>query len=215
MIEQKDIQSVKDNALSGDVNSAKRLARYYTFIDHNMGEAEKWLRIAASGDDTISQFNLASLLENKKSQKAVDESISWYQKAANSGDAIALKKLGNIYEKGEWVKKDYYEALNYYQKSALLGESQSTAKVIDIYLFKKDLIKAYAWLILAETKLKIPPKSSYRKEFHKKIEYLNLVLSKQDITKAKMEADNIIKKENQPNPYQRNLSETKGTLLPK
>jgi uncharacterized protein len=36
--------------------------------------------------------------------------MQWYEKAANTGDATAMRKLGNLYFLGQEVPQDYQQA---------------------------------------------------------------------------------------------------------
>ena len=43
--------------------------------------------------------------------------VEWYIKAADSGNAIALRQLGVCYEKGLGVQADLLKAADYYRKA--------------------------------------------------------------------------------------------------
>lgn len=49
------------------------------------------------------------------------ESIEKMKKAAEQGNADAQLKLGELYEKGEDVEKDWAEALKWYRKAGEQG----------------------------------------------------------------------------------------------
>ena len=53
------------------------------------------------------------------------ESLKWFQKAADQGDKDAQYELGKWYYSGEWVTRDYAEALKWFQKAAEQGNVES------------------------------------------------------------------------------------------
>ncbi|MCX5860768.1 MAG: tetratricopeptide repeat protein [Deltaproteobacteria bacterium] len=53
------------------------------------------------------------------------ESLKWFQKAAEQGEKDAQYELGKWYYSGEWVTRDYAEALKWFQKAAEQGNVES------------------------------------------------------------------------------------------
>ena len=53
--------------------------------------------------------------------------------SSNSGNAMALYKLGTLYEKGNYVDEDTHQASSLYKKSAELGFSGALCKIAKIY----------------------------------------------------------------------------------
>ncbi|HIU33505.1 MAG TPA: sel1 repeat family protein, partial [Candidatus Pullichristensenella excrementigallinarum] len=53
--------------------------------------------------------------------------VSWYQKAADAGNATAMSNLGYCYENGYGVEQNYEMALEWYQKALNAGKDTSEA----------------------------------------------------------------------------------------
>ena len=51
------------------------------------------------------------------------ESVKWYRKSAEQGNAVAQDNLGSCYYYGDGVTKDYSEAVKWYRKSAEQGDA--------------------------------------------------------------------------------------------
>jgi TPR repeat protein len=79
-----------------------------------------------------------------------------FKKAANQGNAEAQYKLGDMYNEGKGVKKDYQKAVYWYKKAAKLfkkaanqGNADAQCKLGDMYYYgkgvKKDYQKAVYW----------------------------------------------------------------------
>jgi serine/threonine-protein kinase len=87
-------------------------------------EAEKARTAAVSGTDTL--FAQASALEQQG--KGVD-AVKAYTRAARAGHSKAMKRLGEIYDKGiPGVSRDYAESLKWYNAARVLGEDVPLAK---------------------------------------------------------------------------------------
>ena len=135
-------------------------------------KAEKIFRKYAEQGDADAQFCLALLLEcgygNVKFSLPVDqeklekwkESVEWYQKAAEQGDARAMRALGMAYsEPAEtpWflptirrVDRDMEQAADWFRKAAELGDFAAQRNLGYLYLkgkgVKKDKAEARNWL---------------------------------------------------------------------
>ena len=88
-------------------------------------DAEKAKTAAApSGSDTL--FAQASALEQQG--KGAD-AVKAYTRAARAGHSKAMKRLGEIYDKGiPGVSRDYAESLKWYNAARVLGEEVPLAK---------------------------------------------------------------------------------------
>ena len=53
--------------------------------------------------------------------KDYSQALTWYQKAADQGNAAAKLDIGMLYAKGWGVAKDYQQAMQWFQKSASQG----------------------------------------------------------------------------------------------
>jgi TPR repeat protein len=79
--------------------------------------------------------------------------LSWYQKAANQGDAIAQYNLGISYANGRGVPQDYAAAVQWYRKAADQGLPDGQFNLADMYFsgrgVPQDNVMAYMWFDLA------------------------------------------------------------------
>ena len=81
------------------------------------------------------------------------ESVKWYRKAAELGDAGAQYSLGVAYLAGNGVQHDYKEAVKWFRKAADQALAKAQGK-LGTLLFKgagvsTNYEESYSWLILA------------------------------------------------------------------
>ena len=53
------------------------------------------------------------------------KALKWFRKAAEQGNANAMRYLGRMYENGQGVAQDYSEAARWYQKAAELKDEMA------------------------------------------------------------------------------------------
>jgi len=84
--------------------------------------------------------------------------MTWYQSAAENGDAMGHYNVAALYEAGKGVDRDYAEALVWYRKAAGMGDAASMRSIARIYReglgVKIDMVEAYAWHRIAERRFK-------------------------------------------------------------
>jgi TPR repeat protein len=87
-------------------------------------------------------------------EKNLKKAISWYFKAAGSGDHESQYMIGNAYSTGDGVKKNYEEAAYWYREAANRGNLLALYNLGTIYAkgrgVEKNYILALKWLKLAE-----------------------------------------------------------------
>jgi len=87
-------------------------------------EASQTTVAAAPASDTL--FEQASALEQ---QGKGGDAVKAYTRAARAGNSKAMKRLGEIYDKGiPGVSRDYAESLKWYNAARVLGEEVPLAK---------------------------------------------------------------------------------------
>jgi len=87
-------------------------------------KAKTTVAAAPAGSDTL--FEQASALEQ---QGKGGEAVKAYTRAARAGNSKAMKRLGEIYDKGiPGVSRDYAESLKWYNAARVLGEEVPLAK---------------------------------------------------------------------------------------
>lgn len=125
-------------------------------------KAEKIFRKYAEQGDVDAQFCLGLLLDygydwvknafspDKEMLESGKESVQWYQKAADQGDARAMRALGMAYYEGERVEQDFEKAADWFKKAAELGDFAAQRNLGYLYLkgkgVKKDKAEARKWL---------------------------------------------------------------------
>lgn len=82
-----------------------------------------------------------------------DKAFYYYEKAAKSGDPMALNKLGNMYADGKGCSKDVYKAAAYYLKAAKKGNKFAQHNIAFCYWdgngIEKNHEKAIMWMRLS------------------------------------------------------------------
>ena len=87
---------------------------------------------------------------NKKDYK---KALSYFSAAGNEHTPFALSVIGEMYEKGHGVKKDYTKAREFYRQSAMLGDANGAAKYGSALQHNRfgsvNLPDAFVWTYLA------------------------------------------------------------------
>ena len=116
-------QRVKAEA--GDPVARFKLAGFYARgegVAQDLGEAAKWLTLAAEQGYAPAQNNLAVCYSTGAGvPKDQGKAIEWIRKSAEQGYARAQCYLGLSYAKGEGVPRDQAQALDWFRKSAAQG----------------------------------------------------------------------------------------------
>ena len=63
--------------------------------------------------------------------------MSWYEKAANLGEPLAMNNIGHLYQMGQGVPRDYAQAMKWYRQAANAGLPQAMTNIG--YLYSKGL----------------------------------------------------------------------------
>jgi len=150
-------KSLKTNrhlAEIGDAEGQYQLGKLYDYgkgVNRDAVEAAKWYEKAATQGHVEAQRALGLL--NTPAGNYVfstpENSVKWFQAAAEQGDPSSQYFLAKAYEKGNGVIRNYSEAANWYQKAALQGDGMAMHRLAGLYAkglgVPKDLLKAYAW----------------------------------------------------------------------
>ena len=93
-----------------------------------------------------SQLIQVNQLYKQKDFKAM---LAILQPLAEQGDAIAQSLLGSVYEEGQGVKQDYFEAVKWYRKAAGQGHANAQANLGSAYVagrgVRQDDTEAVKW----------------------------------------------------------------------
>lgn len=132
--------------------------RFGRGVPEDETEAVKWYRLAADQGDTFGQIAMGDLYRGKVrwswdsaerlgwppddpgllehalgDVQAGAEAEKWYRKAAEQGDDEAESRLGEMYQDGEGVLRDYGEALKWYRLSADHGNLGAQFRLGEMY----------------------------------------------------------------------------------
>jgi uncharacterized protein len=96
--------------------------------------------VVSQGDKALAEKDYASALKRyEDASKDVNEQIQ----------ASALNRMGELYERGLGVKRDYTRSFDLYEKSAILGNPYGQANLANSLFFgagtRRDLTKALGW----------------------------------------------------------------------
>ena len=112
------------------------------FMDERRGRFNKTIPGVDKNGESI---DVPSFIRNKNSL----ESVKWYRKAAERGDANAQYALGYMYANGKGVTKDEVEAVNWYRKAAEQGDANAQYNLGYMYSngkgVTKDDVEAVKW----------------------------------------------------------------------
>ena len=93
------------------------------------------------------QQNSAKAFSN--GQGVTQDSIQWYQKAAEQGNTEALLRLAYLYYSGQGVTKDYTQAFQWWQKAATQGNADAQHNLGIMYAeglgVAQDYTQAFQW----------------------------------------------------------------------
>jgi len=144
---------------------------YLSNVRHNgpipdYGDADRWLRLAATRGDADAQFWLGAGYEQGRFG-VIDyrEALKWLRKAAKQGLPNAQFCLGQMYEDGEGVPESDSLAASWYRKAAdhsppyLGGVWEAEVQLAYMYRdgrLPEDNVQAYLWFAIVGSSV-VPP----------------------------------------------------------
>ena len=60
------------------------------------------------------------------------KALEWFEKGAASGDTLAMRDIGVLYENGQGVPKDQVKALEWFEKAAAVGDADATKALVEL-----------------------------------------------------------------------------------
>ena len=150
----------------------------YGDFRRNYKKAFQWMEAAASQGYTDAEVAMAEIyIRGEVVPLNAKRAKPWYEKAAAKGDLDAINGLARLYRYGTGVRKDQEKAFEYYQNASLQGHTRSQAGLGLAYRdargVKKNLIYAYAWFLIAASKIDDGEYKKYRNDYEDKQENLN------------------------------------------
>lgn len=160
----------------------------------NSKESLFWYSKAAESGSAQAQSILAHAYRNGNVSMdlAVDyqQALYWYEKSAASNDPdysiFSANDLGEMYEAGLGVKKDYKRAAQLYLKGAQVGHITAQENIARLYRdgkgVQKNLVLAYAWLDIAVSSKR---SVAVREKFVAERDNLGRVMTPKNIERAR------------------------------
>ncbi|MDC0225363.1 sel1 repeat family protein [Gammaproteobacteria bacterium] len=150
----------------------------YGDFRRNYKKAFQWMEAAANQGYTDAEVAMAEIyIRGEVVPLNAKKAKPWYEKAAAKGDLDAINGLARLYRYGTGVRKNQEKAFEYYQKASLEGHTRSQAGLGMAYRdargVKKNLIYAYAWFLIAASKIEDGEYKKYRKDYEDRQEDLN------------------------------------------
>jgi TPR repeat protein len=102
-------------------------------------------RARADAGEAEAQYQLASMYwEGKVVDRDPNESLKWYQRAAEHGHREAQVRLAELYERGEGISQNYERASQWYKKATEEGDIKSEIRLAQLYLKGQGVPQNYA-----------------------------------------------------------------------
>ena len=145
------IMPLRRKVKNGDYDAQNSLGYCYLKgegVPVDYKEAEKWFRKAAQQGSEQAKYSL-SIVESLNENTDSTDRLSLLREKAEKGDCDAQAALGDIYQFGQGVPKDFYEAAKWYRKAAEQGNVISQFYMGIFYRngigVPKDLSEAVKW----------------------------------------------------------------------
>jgi TPR repeat protein len=127
------ISDLKARAEAGDRAATRQLAEAYYLgkdVPQDFGEAARWFRAAADGDQSASQaaaqYNLGVLYANGQGvDRDQREAARWYRASAEQGNTDAQFNLAVFYMNGVGVGRDLVQSYRWFALAAKAGDRDS------------------------------------------------------------------------------------------
>lgn len=119
---------------------------------------------ADSGNDARAMEQIAEIYEHgcigevnlpksvtKRTDRGSPEAAFWYRKAADAGNALAMRQLGRCYQYGWCIEEDRDQAVNWFRKGADAGDGYCMCQLGNAYdpghglLISEDYAQAMDW----------------------------------------------------------------------
>lgn len=123
----------------GDATAAYYLGKMYAQglgVEKDDQRAIEYYQKAESAYNIDAAYELAEILladAQNKDDERFEMGLKYLKRAAYAGQADALNQLGEFYEKGDWVTKDYKNAFGFYLMGALKGNAKAQYNVSRLY----------------------------------------------------------------------------------
>jgi len=148
-------QQLADAGRAGAMTNLGWLYENGRGVSQDDAQAVDWYRKAAEKGDPTGMRDLGSMYENGRGVVQDDagmtglgfmyahgrgvarddaQAIAWYRRAAEKGEATAMKDLGIMYQRGLGVTQDDTQAVDWYRKAADKGEPLAMTNLGVMYM---------------------------------------------------------------------------------
>lgn len=108
----------------------EKLGMHYYYgkeVDIDLNQSSYYYEKAAKAGDVVAMYALGLYCLNGigMMSRDVEQAVGWLEKAGENGYAEAWAALGELYDRGKYVKRDYAQALAYYTRGAEVLSPQS------------------------------------------------------------------------------------------
>ena len=142
------VQWAMKSAQLGDLNVMMKLATM--FGEGRDDLALTYLEMAASGGSAQAQYQMGQRYESNSGASAINDAITFYQRAADQGHVLAQSALGVIFLEGSRVAKNPVLARDWLEKAAEQKDAKAQWNLALLLIsgsdgVKKDLKQAFLW----------------------------------------------------------------------
>ncbi|MBO5038881.1 MAG: sel1 repeat family protein [Alphaproteobacteria bacterium] len=129
------IDASAQNIVQGTSDTAKNVT-HDTLAKQQTGETVEDLMTRAKAGDEDALLDLGYMFLYGANGVNIDykAALSYYQQAAELGNATAYNNLGSLYFNGIGTEADYKKAISYFEKAAQAGSSDAAVNLAIIYL---------------------------------------------------------------------------------
>ena len=173
-----DSRAAAVSAVTGDMQLRQQIdALENQYRNGKAAEALPAVRAIAERGETRAMVLLAVMLadsrtvqnnggnredNNEAARIAALQATEWLQRAANAGDALAMVRLGNMYERGRSIQREPARAENWYFQAARQGYAPGLYSLGQLYArgappVDKRPLPAYTLLLIAQRLFKEDP----------------------------------------------------------
>jgi TPR repeat protein len=96
VIPENELPAVREQALRGSGEAAKKLSSYYDFVKMDYAAGLYWATIGAENGDAVEMYNVGVSLAHEQGRENDIRSRFWLERAKAAGSTLAEKKLREL-----------------------------------------------------------------------------------------------------------------------
>ena len=146
----KSIKWLTRSADQDNTDAQTKLGEIYLLDKDEIEHAYEMFKIASEKQDTLAQYNLATMyLTESRIKNDYKEAFRLFKLAADKEHINSMVNLGIMYFKGIDIKQNFEEAIKWYSKAAELNDRESQFMMGNIYyngsIVELDYTQALYW----------------------------------------------------------------------